>query len=160
MRSLILQTIARLVMYLLLVLSIYLLLRGHNAPGGGFIAGLLAASSFTLMLVAFDLDTVERMVPISFPTLTAIGLVIAGLTGVAPMLLGLPFLTGGFDYFTFPIVGEVELASALVFDIGVYLTVQGSVLTVLTLVVQRDAVDVDDDNVQAAVEEDSELWRS
>lgn len=159
MNSIILRTVSRIVFQLLLIIAVFLLVSGHNAPGGGFIAGLLAAASLVLLMLAFDLDYVQSLLPVNYINVVTIGLVLAAGVGFAPLLSGLPFLTSAFRTYSLPLIGAVELSSAVVFDVGVFLVVTGSVMTVI----QGIAADSDDDSeaeeVRAALREDAELWR-
>jgi multicomponent Na+:H+ antiporter subunit B len=123
----ILQTVARLAFYLVLVFAIHLLWRGHHWPGGGFIAGLMTAAGMVLYRVAFGKQA-TRLEPRS---LLPWGLLVAALTGVGALLLGFPFLTSDYGYITTPLTGEFEWATALVFDIGVFLVVVGMTNTVI-----------------------------
>jgi monovalent cation:proton antiporter len=123
----ILRTVARLAFYLVLVFAIHLLWRGHHWPGGGFIAGLMTAAGMVLYRVAFG-QQATRLEP---RTLLPWGLLIAALTGVGALLLGYPFLTSDYGYITTPLTGEFEWATALVFDIGVFLVVVGMTNTVI-----------------------------
>jgi multicomponent Na+:H+ antiporter subunit B len=132
MISLILNRIARVVIHIILLFSIFMLFKGHNEPGGGFIAGLMASVSIVLVYIVFDARTVRRFMPVSYPTMIALGLVFAAGTGIGGVILGYPFLTQTFDYFHIPFVGEIELATALSFDIGVFLVVVGATLLIIS----------------------------
>jgi multicomponent Na+:H+ antiporter subunit B len=123
----ILQTVARLAFYLVLVFAVHLLWRGHHWPGGGFIAGLTTAAGMVLYRVAFG----RQATSLEPRTLLPWGLVIAALTGLGALFLGFPFLTSAFGYVTTPLTGEFEWATALVFDIGVFLVVVGMTNTVI-----------------------------
>ncbi len=132
MISLILNRITRVVIHILLVFSIFLLLKGHNEPGGGFIAGLMASVSIVLIYITYDIETVKKFMPISYPAMIALGLFFAAGMGLGGVVLGYPFLTQTFDYFQIPFIGEIELATALIFDIGVFLTVVGATLLIIS----------------------------
>ena len=116
---------------LTLTVSIYILLRGHNAPGGGFIAGLVTAIALMLQYVASGIVDTRARLHVDHVRLLAIGMLIALATGAASWLFAHPFLTSTFSHVEVPIVGEIELASAMIFDIGVYLVVVMSVLMIL-----------------------------
>jgi monovalent cation:proton antiporter len=134
MSSLILTTVTRLVFFVVLLFSLYLLLRGHNNPGGGFIAGVMTALGILLQLIASDLRYVRRVFRVEPRLLTGVGLLISFITGVVPMLFGYPFLTSTFGHWHAPWLGEVELASAFCFDLGVYgVVVGGTLLMIMTL---------------------------
>ncbi|MEN9934804.1 MAG: Na(+)/H(+) antiporter subunit [Chloroflexota bacterium] len=129
MDSLILRTATRFLVTLLLLFSIFLLLRGHNEPGGGFIGGLVAAGAFVLYGLAYDEAAARRALRLDTRALIGIGLLVAIGSGLIPTLLGQPFLTGVWGYL--PLPGEpVELGTPVLFDIGVYLTVVGVTLTI------------------------------
>jgi multicomponent Na+:H+ antiporter subunit B len=132
MISLILNRIARVVIHIILLFSIFMLFKGHNEPGGGFIAGLMASVSIVLVYIVYDAQTVRKFMPISYPAMIALGLVFAAGTGIGGVILGYPFLTQTFDYFHIPLVGEIELATALSFDIGVFLVVVGATLLIIS----------------------------
>ncbi|MGO4371226.1 MnhB domain-containing protein, partial [Paenibacillus sp. MCAF20] len=112
-------------------------LAGHHHPGGGFIGGLMTASALVLMAMAFGIKAIETIIPIDYRRLTAVGLTVALLTGIGSFVFGLPFLSHSFGYFQLPLLGETELATALLFDLGVYLTVVGITMTIL-LSIGRD----------------------
>ena len=116
---------------LALMVSVYIFFRGHNLPGGGFIAGLITAVAIILQYVAKGVDWVKPRLPIPYDHLIAAGLLTATLTGVGSWLFNKPFLTSWFDYFDLPLLGSIELASAMAFDLGVYLTVVGATLLIL-----------------------------
>jgi multicomponent K+:H+ antiporter subunit A len=117
---------------LALAVSIYIFLRGHNLPGGGFIAGLIAAVAIVLQYLSAGIAFAQARMRRDFVRVLGAGLLIATLTGVASWALGLPFLTGGYTYVYPPLMEPVELASALVFDLGIYLVVIASIVLVLT----------------------------
>ena len=117
-----------------LAVSAYLFLRGHNQPGGGFIAGLVLAIPLLLQYVLLGSRYVESRMGFDYTRWIGIGLIVALFTGVAPMLLfGLPFLTSGHAEPRLPLIGEVPLASAMGFDIGVYLVVFGGAMLILSM---------------------------
>ena len=129
--SLILRTAARFLLPLLLMFSIFLLLRGHNLPGGGFIAGLVASCAFVVYLFAFDVAPVRRMLRLDPRSMVGVGLLLAALSGVPAVFLGDAFFTGLWLVLELPAVGEIKLSTPLVFDIGVYLVVLGSVMAIV-----------------------------
>ena len=151
MTSTIMRTTARVVVPIILVLAISLLLQGHNLPGGGFIGGVLTTVAFALIYVAYGLDyldvgVLDREVepgtgPFEQRSVTAFrrtfvsGLAIAVGSGFAALLFDEPFLSQSFTIVEgVPIYHEIELASALVFDVGVYLVVVGVLLTIISVV--------------------------
>lgn len=132
--SLILTTVTRLVFFVVLLFSLYLLLRGHNSPGGGFIAGVMTALGILLQSIASDLHYVRLVFRVEPRVLAGVGLMTSLTTGLVPMLLGYPFLTSTFGHVHVPGLGEVEIASAFFFDLGVYgVVVGGSLLMMITL---------------------------
>lgn len=128
----VLGLLARLILPLALLVSVFIFLRGHNEPGGGFIAGLITAVALILLQVAYGQRWVQTRMGIQLPNLAAAGVLIATATGLASLLLGYPFLTSAFVHINIPVIGEIELASAMLFDLGVYLTVVGSTLLILS----------------------------
>lgn len=134
MTSLILSTAARYLLPLLLLFSVFILLRGHNEPGGGFIGGLIAAAAFALNAIAFDVGTARRTLRIDPRLLIPTGLLVAMGSGIIPLASGKPFLTGQWLKIYVPGINEIEVGTPLLFDCGVYLLVLGVTLTmILTL---------------------------
>jgi multicomponent K+:H+ antiporter subunit A len=127
----ILATFARLLLPLALLVSFFIFLRGHNLPGGGFIAGLITAIALIVQYLANGVSWTHTRLPARTHPWIAAGLVIALLTGLASWLFGRPFLTSTFGHLDWPLVGEFELASAMAFDLGVYLVVVGATLLIL-----------------------------
>jgi multicomponent K+:H+ antiporter subunit A len=139
---LIMTTIARPLLPLGLLVSVYVFLRGHNWPGGGFVAGLITASALILQYLASGDDWIKARIRLRYHQLMAAGLGCAMLTGLGSWAFGAPFLTSAFDYFHWPLIGEFELATALLFDLGVYLTVVGSVSLILASLGKLSTADV------------------
>lgn len=128
---LVLRVISQAVLPIALLVAMYILLRGHNLPGGGFIAGLVTAVALVLQYVANGVHWVHARVPNNYHPLVASGVLLSALTGLASLLFDHPFLTSTFSHLHWPLVGEFELASAMLFDLGVYLTVVGATLLIL-----------------------------
>lgn len=128
----IMQSLLRLLMPLMLLVAVYIFLRGHNLPGGGFIAGLIAAVALIVQYLANGIEWTTKRLGFDKHFLIGYGVLIAGVTGLVSMLLGYPFLTSAFTHVHWPIVGEFEIASAIAFDLGVFLVVVGA--TVMSLV--------------------------
>jgi multicomponent K+:H+ antiporter subunit A len=128
---------ARWLLPLAIVVSVYVFLRGHNAPGGGFVAGLVTAVALLLRHIAHGGDGGAARRRLDYTRITASGLLIAGATGVAACGLGKPFLTSAHAEPVLPLIGALPLASATLFDLGIYLAVVGT--TMLTLVSLADA---------------------
>lgn len=132
MNSIILSTVSRLLTGLMLVFSLFLLLRGHNLPGGGFAGGLVAASAFVLHALAAGFPSARQLLHFDPRTIMGAGLAVALAGGLAAFVPGLPFLTGLWLKTPLPVIGK--FGTPLVFDAGVYLTVLGVVcLTVFSL---------------------------
>lgn len=127
-RSLIMDTVTRLVFHSALVLSLYLLFAGHDQPGGGFVGGLVAGAAFTLVYVAGGIDDVRSMSRLRPWTVLGGGLVLAAAASVAPLLFGGAVLQSGHTGIDVPALGHVDVSSTLVFDAGVYGIVVGLVL--------------------------------
>jgi multicomponent Na+:H+ antiporter subunit A len=119
------RTAARLLMPLLLLFSVFLLLRGHNQPGGGFVGGLVAASAFALYGLAYGMERARRALLVAPLTLLGAGLSIALASGVPAALRGQPFLTAQWA------LSPVAAGTPMVFDIGVFLVVSGVVLMMI-----------------------------
>ncbi|WP_037985926.1 Na(+)/H(+) antiporter subunit B [Thalassobacillus devorans] len=134
--DLILRTATTLIAFILLAFSIYLFFAGHNKPGGGFIGGLMTSTAIVLMYMAYGMKAVSKIIPINFRVVIPIGLLIAIATGIGSFLFGQPFLSQTFAYFQLPILGKTELATALLFDLGVYLTVIGVTMTIILTIAQ------------------------
>ena len=128
MGSLILSTTARFLMPLLLLFSIFLLLRGHNKPGGGFVGGLVAATAFSLYAVAYNTKAAREIIRVDPHTMIGAGLLLALASGAWSLIAGQPFMTGQWGSFRVPVIGELYLGTPLVFDVGVYLVVLGVAL--------------------------------
>jgi multicomponent K+:H+ antiporter subunit A len=115
-----------------LAVAAYIFLRGHNLPGGGFIAGLVAAIALMLQYVASGMDFAAERLRINYVRLLGAGLGVATLTGVVSFVFGYPFLTSTHGYVKPPMIDKFELASAMAFDLGVFLVVVGTVLLAMT----------------------------
>ncbi len=143
-QPLLLRVAASVVLPLALVFSIYIFMRGHNLPGGGFIAGLITAAALVLQFMAMGQSRAELLMKAGggrrFVRWIGIGLGIAGLTGVGAFVLGRPFLTSAFGHPVVGVLGELPLATAALFDLGVYFTVVGATLLTLSVLgaVSRD----------------------
>ena len=128
---LILATLSRVLLPMALLISVFIFLRGHNLPGGGFIAGLVTAVALILQYVASGVQWTQSRLPLNYHRMAGAGVLIAAATGLGSWLFGRPFLTSAFGHFHIPLVGEIELATAMLFDLGVYLTVVGATLLIL-----------------------------
>ncbi|MDQ3060835.1 MAG: monovalent cation/H+ antiporter subunit A [Pseudomonadota bacterium] len=135
-QPLMLRVAARLLLPLALVVTLYIFMRGHNQPGGGFIAGLITAVTLVLQYMANGQSRAEALLHARsgrrFVRWIGIGLGIAGLTGVGAFVFGQPFLTSAHGHPYLPVLGELPLATAALFDLGVYITVVGATLLTLS----------------------------
>jgi len=152
-QPLMLRRAARVVLPLALVVSVYIYWRGHGLPGGGFIAGLVTAVALVLQYMALGQQQADATLHAAggrrYTRWIGTGLGIAGLTGVGAFVLGRPFLTSASGHPVVPVLGEVPLATAALFDLGVYITVVGA--TLLTLSVLGAATKPDSTPVRRAV---------
>ncbi len=128
----IMQTLTRLLFPLMLMVAVFIFIRGHNLPGGGFIAGLIAAIALIVQYLSNGIARTTERLKVDMHWVIGLGLFLATATGLFSMLLDYPFLTTAFTYLTWPVVGKFEVASAIVFDLGVFLVVVGA--TVMSLV--------------------------
>jgi multicomponent Na+:H+ antiporter subunit B len=132
MNSLILRTLAPAITVLMVVFSVFVTLRGHNSPGGGFIGGLLAASGIALYAIAFGVEPTRRLLRIHPLSIAAAGLVLSAASGLVSALFGMPYMTGlWFD------IG-IDVSTVMSFDIGVYLVVTGAFASILLALEERD----------------------
>jgi multicomponent K+:H+ antiporter subunit A len=126
------SVIARLLLPVAVVVAVHILLRGHNEPGGGFVAGLVIAIAFLMQYIASGTQWLEaraRLYPVRW---IAFGLLLVAVTGLGAVMVGYPFLTTHTAHVTVPAVGDVHLPSATFFDLGVFAVVVGAVLLILT----------------------------
>ena len=127
-----LRLLARLMLPLALLVATFIFLRGHNEPGGGFIAGLVTSVALVLLHVSSGQEWVEQRMHVNYRKLAASGILIAGITGLGSLLFGMPLLTSTHGILHIPWLGDLELASAMLFDLGVYFTVVGGTLLILS----------------------------
>ncbi|WP_151715575.1 monovalent cation/H+ antiporter subunit A [Acinetobacter sp. TUM15071] len=122
---------------LALVVSVYIFMRGHNLPGGGFIAGLITSLALIIQYIVLGQDQTEQMIKAKSGRLYEVwigsGLTIAGLTGIAAWFWARPFLTSAHVYVEFPVLGKMHIASAVSFDLGVYITVVGAAMLLISV---------------------------
>jgi len=137
MRTVIFRTVAPYLTSLMVLFSVFVLLRGHNEPGGGFIGGLIAASALAIYGIACGVASVRRALYFHPMAIAAFGLFLAGLAGVVSMAAAVPYMTGLWIYPQ--IFGvEVVLSTVLFFDIGVYLVVVGAISSIALALEERD----------------------
>ena len=136
-QPLMLRVVARLVLPLALVMTLHIFWRGHNLPGGGFIAGLVTAVALVLQYMSLGQQragsAISRLGGSRYAAWVGLGLGIAALTGIGAFALGHPFLTSAYGHPVVPILGELSLATAALFDLGVYITVVGATLLMLSV---------------------------
>ena len=128
---LILATFSRLLLPLALLVAVFIFLRGHNLPGGGFIAGLIVAVALILQYLANGIAWTRQRITGQLHPLIGLGLLTATATGLASWYFGYPFLTSAHGHFHLPVIGDLELASAMIFDAGVMMVVVGITLVIL-----------------------------
>jgi multicomponent Na+:H+ antiporter subunit B len=133
MNSLILRTMAPFLTGLMLVFSLYVTLRGHNAPGGGFIGGLLAASALAVHALAFGVEPTRARLRLHPLAIAGVGLLVSALSGLVSAFCGVPYMTGLRLH-----VAGLDLATVTAFDIGVYLVVLGAFASVLLALEERE----------------------
>jgi len=121
----------RVMMPIAMVVGVYIFLRGHNQPGGGFVAGLVFSIALLMQYMASGFAWTQARQRIGYHDMIGWGVIIAGLTGAGAWLAGKPFLTSAFGYFKLPLIEEFELATAMLFDLGVFLAVLGAVMLML-----------------------------
>ncbi|MCM3612488.1 Na(+)/H(+) antiporter subunit B [Planococcus sp. MERTA32b] len=126
-----LQTVTKVVTFIILMFAVHIFFAGHYTPGGGFVGGLLTASAIVLLMLAFGIQTVKKIVPVNYVVMTSVGLLLAIATAAASILFDVPFFTHAYDYFDLPLFGETSLHSAMLFDAGVYLVVVGVTMTII-----------------------------
>lgn len=131
MTSIILRTSTGYMFPPLIVFSIYLLLRGHHYPGGGFVGGLFAGSAFALYALAYSVSNARKALRADPRDITSVGLALALLSGIPPLFTHHPFLTGTWWEVPLPMGGTLDIGTPLIFDIGVYFVVLGVLLTVV-----------------------------
>ena len=127
----IMQTLTRLLFPLMLMVAVFIFIRGHNLPGGGFIAGLIAAIALIVQYLSNGIAWTTERLKVDMHWVIGLGLFLATATGLFSMLWDYPFLTTAFTYLTWPVVGKFEVASAIVFDLGVFLVVVGATVMIL-----------------------------
>jgi len=115
----------------LMLVSIYVMVRGHNAPGGGFAGGLIAGSAFVLRYLAGGILRVRRSSIVNPSRLIGLGLIVSAVVAAVPLLSGDPALSSDIAKISLPVIGTVKVVSSSLFDLGVYLLVVGAVLPVL-----------------------------
>lgn len=128
---LIMVVVTRVMLPLSIMVAVFIFVRGHNMPGGGFIAALMVSIAIIMQYMASGYGWAAKQIKVNYHALIGGGVLIAAGTGIGAMVFGLPFLTSWHDHLHIPILGDVELSSAMAFDLGVFLTVVGGVMLAL-----------------------------
>lgn len=136
MFSVILSTASKYLLPLLLIFSFFLLLRGHNEPGGGFVGGLVAAAAYALYFIANGVDEAKKLLKIEPIKLVGVGLLISLLSSLPSLFIGKDFMTGVWLKTNFPVVGKI--GTPFIFDVGVYLLVLGIALKIIFSLAEED----------------------
>ncbi|KML36273.1 MULTISPECIES: Na(+)/H(+) antiporter subunit B [Bacillaceae] len=129
--DIILQTATKVVLFLIVLFSVHIFFAGHYTPGGGFVGGLLTSGAIVLLLLAFDMKTVSKILPVNYIHMIAVGLLFAIGTGAGALLFNVPFLTHAFGHIDLPVLGDTSLHTATLFDLGVFLVVVGVTMTII-----------------------------
>lgn len=137
MDSVILKTAIRFLLPLILLSSVFLFLRGHNEPGGGFVGGLVATGAIALYAMAHGVPAARQIVRASPRSLVGCGLLLSLISGMMPLLAGRPFLTGLWFQIDLEAVGDLYLGTPLLFDLGVYCVVTGVTLAFIFLLLEE-----------------------
>ncbi len=128
---LLMVVVTRMLMPIAILIGVFIFLRGHNDPGGGFIAGLIVAIALLMQYMASGFGWAAARQRFPYHGTIGAGIIVASVTGIVPFVLGHPFLTSTFGYVTLPPLEKFELASAMAFDLGVFLCVLGAVMLAL-----------------------------
>ncbi len=127
----ILATVVQSSLFVVKLLAIWIFLRGHQEPGGGFVAGLVIAAAIALQGLAFGYEAADSIFPVPFPWLLGLGLTFAFSTVLGPVLFGEAFMQHRFGHIHLPLLGDLEWATAAIFDLGVFLVVVGTMKATL-----------------------------
>lgn len=134
----ILRTIVKGVVLIILTLGVYLFFSGHNAPGGGFIGGLVLGSAIVLLYITYDIETIQKKMPFDFKKVAALGVLLATGTSIGSLYFDVPFLSQTDGYFNIPLLGEKHLTTVTIFEAGVALTVIGTLVTIILSISEDD----------------------
>jgi multicomponent Na+:H+ antiporter subunit B len=138
MRSVIFRVTARGLLPLLLLFSLFVFLRGHNEPGGGFVAGLVAAAAWALFALAYSPATARRALRVEPRTLIGVGLLVALASGLPGLFGAGAYLTGRWGKISVPGLGTVDLGTPVLFDLGVYCVVLGVTLSIILALAEEE----------------------
>ena len=136
LRNIILEKIAGLFMKVMVIFSVYLLLRGHNNPGGGFIGGIIASSGFIFYAIIFGTDSLQRIIRLKPQIFIGIGLFLVLIAAMLPTFFSAEILTGLWIKADIPVLGTLHAGTPLIFDIGVYGVVVGVILTIVISIME------------------------
>ncbi len=139
----VLTTVVQVSLYVIKIIAIWIFLRGHQLPGGGFIAGLVVAAAITLQGLAFGASAARSIFPAPFWALLGGGLAVALSTVVLPTLFGHAFMKHFWGHLHLPLFGDLEWATAAVFDLGVFLVVVGTAKSVLLHIAEEKQAELD-----------------
>ncbi|ATD30880.1 Na(+)/H(+) antiporter subunit B [Macrococcoides bohemicum] len=134
----ILQFCTLVVFFIIITFAFAIFMGGHYTPGGGFVGGLLISSALLIVLIAYDIKTLQQIIPIDFKKVIAIGLMFCYGTPLISILQGKPFFTHTFGDLHLPLLGELHLHTAVLFDIGVMLAVIGTTLTIILTIGENE----------------------
>lgn len=136
MNTTILEKTARLFLWIVAVLSVILLLRGHNLPGGGFIAGIVLSVGFIFYGIVFGSHAIQKIIKYNSRTWMGIGLLLVLISAIIPVLAGSEVMTGTWFIISLPLMGEIHLGTPLLFDTGIFVTVAGLILSVIISIIE------------------------
>lgn len=136
LRNIILEKIVSLFMKVMFIFSIYLLLRGHNNPGGGFIAGIIASTGFIFYAIIYGTESLQKVIKVKPQTIMGIGLIFVFIAAVLPTLFTTEMLTGLWIKAEIPVLGTLHAGTPLIFDTGVYGVVIGVILTIVISIME------------------------
>ncbi len=140
--SVFLQFIAKLMMPVLIMFSLFLLLRGHNEPGGGFVGGLVGSGSIVLMVMAYGPDEVRRRLHIDFLRAMLYGIFLAVIAGVIGLISGGAFLQSSWRDVVIQSIGQLDFGTPMLFDIGVYIAVFGVTVSIVMNMAEEGERDI------------------
>lgn len=134
----ILQFTTLVIFFIILVFSLSIFLGGHYSPGGGFVGGLLVSGALLLVLIAYDIKTLQMILPLDFKKVIAAGLVLCYVTPLIALLMNRPFFTHFHGELHVPIIGGIHWHTAMLFDLGVMLAVIGTTLTIILTIGENE----------------------
>lgn len=149
MRTIILSSVLRVLIPLFMVFAIFMLFRGHDRPGGGFIAGLIAAIPFMVNAMAFGAQHTQDQFGIKPLFMVPVGLLLSAISGIFALVLDKAFLTGLWSAYKIPFIGKV--GTPTLFDIGVFLIVSGVVLQITFMVIHEDETESDEQDKDQSI---------